>query len=273
MQNRKREIFPIDLRKISTIITFLSVIFFSCEKADIQVAGLQDKSLSEQQAVFVSAVTANYTPYYWANLMVNNVSADNNIYSTLNADDLVTWTGVNGATQYYCKTDCSGLITKLLKQTYGYTNSYFQSWTGTANPYAVTYYNEIKAKDHFSIISSISNIIQGDIIAIKYPASSSNTGHTMIVANAPVLRTASAPLVTGTKQYEIQVVDQSSSGHGSLDTRFISSGNFNDGIGKGFFRVYVNSKNAIVGYTWSTYSSSVYYSQADRPLVVGRLIP
>ena len=115
---------------------------------------------------------------------------------------------------------------------------------------------------------------QGDIIAIKYPTgTSTSTGHIMLIAAAPTLRTASAPLITGTTQYEVRVIDASSSGHGSLDTRYISSGNFNDGIGSGYFRLYINSSGGVAGYTWSTYSSSVYYSQSDRPLLVGRLLP
>jgi hypothetical protein len=95
----------------------------------------------------------------------------------------------------------------------------------------------------------------------------------MLVASVPVLRTSTAPLVTGTKQYDVPVIDASSSGHGSLDTRYISASNFNDGIGRGILRLYTNSKGALVGYTWSTYPNSDYYSQSQRPLLVGRLIP
>lgn len=247
----------------------------SCRKADLlrpeEIIRPAANSLNEE--ILSATVTANQTPYYWSDRMIANVTPENNIYTTTNSLDSVRWAGVNGASSYFCRTDCSGLITQLLKQTYGYSDSYFQTWTGLKNPYAVTYYNEIKAKDHFSQIANVTGILQGDIIAIKYPTSASNTGHTMLVAAPATLRTATAPLITGTKQYEVSVIDQSSSGHGSTDTRYISSGNFNDGIGRGIFRLYVNSKGAITGYTWSTYTTSVYYSQADRPLLVGRLIP
>jgi hypothetical protein len=247
-----------------------------CQKVDLLLpAEIRSAAANNASGETLSAaVAANQSPYYWSNLMITNVTPENNIYTTTNSLDSVRWTGVNGATSYFCRTDCSGLITQLLKQTYGYSDSYFQTWTGLKNPYAVTYYNEIKAKDHFSQISTVTNIQQGDIIAIKYPTSASNTGHTMLVAAAPTLRsTATAPLITGTRQYEVSVIDQSSSGHGSTDTRYISSGNFNDGIGRGIFRLYVNSKGAITGYTWSTYTTSVYYSQSERQLIVGRLIP
>lgn len=252
---------------LSLILYFFLITLASCQK-DEEI--LSSTANATEQAE-TSSLVANGSPYSWSRLMIDSVTPANNIY--VNTRDSVTWAGWGGFSTYRCETDCSGLLTCLLKQSYGYTNAYFKTWTGTSNPYAVTYYNEIKAKDHFSIISGIGSIARGDIIAIKYPAGSSNTGHTMLVADPAVIRTASAPLVTGTTQYEIPVMDCSSSGHGSTDTRYISSGVWNDGIGKGVFRVYVNSRGAITGYTWSTYSNSVYYSQADRPLLVGRLIP
>ena len=200
--------------------------------------------------------------YYWANLLVQNILPQNNTYNT--SIDLVTWAGQNGATAYQCTTVCSGFLTKMLTQTYGYTSNYFQSWTGSSSPHAATYYNEIITHDHFSQITQVSQVMQNDIIALQYPAGSSSTGHIMIVASAPVLRTASAPLVTGTTQYEVSVLDCSSTGHGSTDTRYISSGVFHSGAGRGIFRLYVNSSGNIVGYSWSTYSSSTYYSQSQR---------
>jgi hypothetical protein len=254
------------------LILSLLILSISCSKADLidtPDSALPTGSLSNE--VLGATVVANYTPVYWSDLMIANVSTDNNIYN--NTHDSVTWTGYNGFSAYRCETDCSGLLTCLLKQSYGYTNAYFKTWTGLSNPYAATYYNEIKAKDHFTQIPLIKDIARGDIIAIKYPAGSSNTGHIMIVASTPTARTASSPLVSGTSQYEVTIMDASSSGHGSLDTRYISSGNFNDGIGRGIARLYVTSKGTISGYTWSTYSNSVYYSQSDRPLLVGRLNP
>jgi predicted HNH restriction endonuclease len=94
-----------------------------------------------------------------------------------------------------------------------------------------------------------------------------------MIVSSPVLRTATAPLINGTTQYEVSIIDCSQSGHGSADTRYISSGNWDDGVGKGVFRLYVNKKGAITGYTWSTYSSSVYYSQSERQLAVGEHVP
>lgn len=271
LQVKKSNQFVLKVFNLRMLILLFAFFVYGCEKSELN----SDITPNGQKlkATQILAVTANNTPCYWADLLIQNVSEANNIYSTLNSGDLVSWAGVNGALTYNCKTDCSGLIKNLLKQTYGYTDTYFKSWTGLTNPFASTFYNEIKAKDHFSQVSTVTSIIRGDIIAIKYPSTSTNTGHIMLVASAPILRTSTSPLISSTKQYEVSVLDASSSGHGSFDTRYISTGNFNDGIGRGIFRLYANSKGAIVGYSWSTYSTSDYYSQSARPLIVGRLIP
>lgn len=260
----------LDFRMLSFL---LPLIIFGCNKTYLNPSDSQNLNLKAEKSAVVPTLAANNTPCYWADLLIQNVAEANNIYSTLNSGDIVTWSGINGAKVYYCKTDCSGLIKNLFKQTYGYTDAYFKNWTGLSNPYAVTFYNEIKAKDHFSQISTVNSIVRGDIIAIKYPVTNTNTGHIMLVASAPALRTATAPLVSNTKQYEVTVLDASSTGHGNSDTRYISTGLFNDGIGRGILRLYVNTNGTIAGYTWSTYSNSEYFVSSVRPLIVGRLIP
>jgi hypothetical protein len=185
----------------------------------------------------------------------------------------LTWAGVNNAITSTCSTDCSGFLNHVYTQTYNYSTADYQSWMGTSRPIALNYYNAIQSQKYFTKISKVGSMIQGDIIAIKYPADNTNSGHILMIVSPPVLRTASAPLVNGTKQYEVSIIDCSSSGHGPADTRYISSGNWVQGVGKGIFRFYVNNQNTVSGYSWSTYSSSVYYSQSERPLLTGRHVP
>ena len=79
----------------------------------------------------------------------------------------------------------------------------------------------------------------GDILAIKYyDDTSTNSGHAMVALGVPTARTATAPLVSGTTQYDILVADSSKSYHGPLDTRYTSG--LPGGIGKGTFRIYVD---------------------------------
>lgn len=245
------------------------VVLSACNKDNSISLDTNNKASAQNQPNFQAEVqAAALTPYAWSSLLVTNVTPVNNVY--VNGLGSVSWAGQNGATIYACSTDCSGYLNRLLTQSYGYTSAYYRTWTGVTRPLAQHYYNEIVTKDHFTQIKTVSQIEQGDFVAIKYPADATNTGHCMLVAAAPTLRSATAPLVAGTTQYELSVIDCASSGHGSTDTRYATS---DDGVGKGIFRLYVASNGTIAGYSWSTFSNSVYYAKADRPFVVGRLIP
>jgi hypothetical protein len=97
----------------------------------------------------------------------------------------------------------------------------------------------------------------------------------MIVRKAPTkILSPGQPLISGTDQYSVIVIDSSSTqGHGPDDTRLYPSQS-GMGIGSGEFRLYANpTTGAIVGYTWSSYSSSTYYPNiaSGRQIVVGRL--
>lgn len=256
------------------ILFVFSGAFIACEKEPInsdEFMPMVNNPEAGQPVKGFVAPTALNNPHYWVALMVQNITPATNFYDT--KANLLTWTGQNGASSYACSTDCSGLLTGLLKQSYGYSATYIKNWTGKSDPYASNYYNEIVTQDRFIRVQNVAQITQGDIIALKYPIGSSSTGHIMIADGPATVRVATAPLVTGTVQYEIPVYDCSSSGHGSSDTRYMSSSSWDDGVGRGVFRIYTDASGAMVGYTWSTYTNSVYYNQTQRQLAVGRHMP
>jgi hypothetical protein len=187
----------------------------------------------------------------------------------------VRWKGVNSATASECHTDCSGLLSSLLRRAYGLTKDDLNKWLGRRRPVASTYYEAIKKQNQFRRLARLEEVRPGDVIAIKYDKDKNaerNTGHIMLVVAAPKRRTASAPLVSRTQQWEVTILDASRSGHGKSDTRRKRSGGFSPGLGRGTFRLYTNKAGAVVGHSWSTFPKSVHHSQADRPLVIGRLV-
>ena len=256
------------MMKIIFNFCLLSLVFLSACSKDNSISSVANSASSYQNQPSIQASATALTPYGWSNLLITNISPVDNFY--VNSTGSVSWAGQNGATIYACSTDCSGYLNRLLTQTYGYTSTYYKTWMGVTRPLAKHYYNEIVTNDHFTQIATVTQIQQGDFVAIQYPADATNTGHCMLVAAAPTLRAASAPLVAGTTQYELSIMDSSSSAHGSTDTRYPTA---DTGVGKGIFRLYVATNGSIAGYSWSTSSGSVYYAQSERPLAVGRLIP
>jgi hypothetical protein len=184
----------------------------------------------------------------------------------------VLWKGSHDAARYESHTDCSGLLNHLLAHCYGIKSDDLRAWLGTARPTAKTYYEAVAAQNGFSQIARLEQVRDGDIIAIKYPPGADDTGHVMIVAGAARRRAATAPEVQGTQQWEVLVIDSATSGHGKTDSRHKPDRKYNPGIGKGALRLYTDQQGKLVGYTWSTYSGSVYRAQSAQPVVIGRLL-
>lgn len=230
-------------------------------------------------AMLVSAAAWGRTTFgaaFWpthlnkANTLVYAVQPSiNNQYDDdgISNNSYITWDGSAAWT------NCATFVSLLLQHSYNWSDADLKARWDSTSPTAAKYHDEIEAQHSFTQITLRSQIQAGDIMAIKYPNGASATGHVMVIADAPVLRTATNPQVANTTQYEVSVIDSSSSFHGSLDTRNPNNGGGSEGIGKGIFRIYVDANDQIVGYTWSTAANSTYYAQAQRHLVVGRLQP
>jgi hypothetical protein len=109
------------------------------------------------------------------------------------------------------------------------------------------------------------------VLAIKYPEGSHPTGHVLLAASRPEERRATEPVVAGTTQYEITVIDSSHTGHGPTDTRHYAKGKFHNGVGEGLFRLYAAADGTIAAYSWSVTKASEVFTPDRRSLVIGRL--
>lgn len=205
----------------------------------------------------------------WAHRLVNGVTPETNIYAS--RPTVVTWSGVNGASETRNRSVCSALVAHLMMQTYGYRAADFASWLGGRFPRAAGFHDAIVAGHGFDPVLRVSDIRPGDILAIKYPPGSKPTGHVLLAASRPVERHATEPVVAGTVQYELSVIDSSHTGHGPTDTRHYAKGKFHTGVGEGLFRLYVAPDGTLAGYSWSVTKASEEYTPDERHLVIGRL--
>jgi hypothetical protein len=206
----------------------------------------------------------------WALELVDNVTPALNQYE--GSPHYVTWPGVKGAVNYSNHTLCSGFLTVLLKQSNGWTDWDIQNWLGTTGPSAATYHDAIVDENGFDRVLNVADIEAGDVIAIRYPTGSSMTGHVAIVDGPVVLHEATLPLVPGTFQFELAVVDSTKRGHGPLDSRLRANGTWQSGAGIGVMRLYTDGALNVVGHAWSTSTGSEFLSEATYPVAIGRLM-
>lgn len=219
----------------------------------------------------------------WPESLALNVLDENNIYA--NSDQALSWPSDGGGI-YSVRADCSGFVTRSLMKAFGFTADDMVAWMGSKGPSSARYHENILGGNNYQRIERASEVRRGDILAIKYIANtdsgntSGGTGHTMIAASAPVLRaTSTRPEIAGTVQYELRIIDSTSSPHSAGDTREGTGANGSDqtGAGLGTMRLYADASSGVItGYTWSLSTGSTYYtatSPADdaRSLVVGRM--
>jgi hypothetical protein len=184
-------------------------------------------------------------------------------------DQVVEWTEGGHGTHVHA--DCSGMANAVLKRVCDINDAALARWFGRARPLARDYYDTIAAKRGFTLVDGVTSIRPGDVIAIKFEAHAKDTGHVMFADSGALKREASEPIVEGTTQWEIAVIDCAATTHGIKDSRFKEGGGSRTGVGRGTIRLYANDDGAIVGYTWSTAHKSAYHAAKDRPVIVGHM--
>lgn len=171
-------------------------------------------------------------------------------------------------------TDCSGFADALLAHSYGFDKQEFRDIFGSGRPTAARYYDAVIQQNGFARIERVQDARPGDFLAVKYFSRKDNTGHVMLVASKPALMNRpKSPLMPGTLQWEVAVIDSSESGHGPMDTRHKRgiNGKDHDGLGEGILRIYSDGVGNVVGFAWSTLTASKFKSPQDEHLVIGRL--
>jgi NlpC/P60 family len=182
----------------------------------------------------------------------------------------VTWNGTVAS-----HTDCSGFIDHLLMHDDGFAADDFKRWFGSKRPTAERYHDAIVEGHGFTRLDSVGELRAGDLIAIKYLTRHDNTGHIMLVIDAPQHMNPAPPYIDGTTQWSVPVIDSSESGHGTTDTRHRrgEGGHDHDGLGRGVFRLYTDAHGRVSGFAWSRMKASRFIAPDDEHLVLGRFVP
>ncbi|HEY2760673.1 MAG TPA: hypothetical protein VGI75_08015 [Pirellulales bacterium] len=174
---------------------------------------------------------------------------------------------------YESHADCSGFVDALLEYSYGIDKDVFRTTFGSGRPTAARYHDAIIDQKSFQRIEHVQNLLPGDFLAVKYFARKDDTGHVMLVAGRPLrLPEVKEPVIEGTMQWEVPVIDSSKSGHGTTDTRHKkgADGKDHDGVGEGILRVYSDAAGDVAGFSWSSQSVSKFEPPNEEELVMGR---
>jgi hypothetical protein len=169
--------------------------------------------------------------------------------------------------QFSSTSDCSYFISATMKKAYGWTDATLKAWLCpatfpcTTRPLAKHYYNAIFHSSRFSIIRQAPQLSRGDLIAIRY-GSGRDSGHVVWVdSQASLSGTGTDANGATIYYYNVDVIDSSSTYHGTADLRAIHG--IRHGIGRGTMRLVTYVDGDLAGYTWSTWSGSALYVNGD----------
>lgn len=197
---------------------------------------------------------------------------------------LVTWVGENGLKSSTVLATCSTFVALMFTRAYGID---FEAWLGTLRPSSACFHEVLVDEQGFTLIESVADVEPGDLLVIRYYDEGCKihdcqnfsgcefTGHTAMVAATPTQLESTSPVIEGTLQYTLKVLDVTKAVHGVGDTRWEANPDHSDdeGVGTGTMRLYVDADDpelAIVGYTWSTSKNSSYHPRSKRDVVIGR---
>ncbi len=207
-----------------------------------------------------------------ARTMVAGIRPADNRYTYGNGS--LTWKGEDGAVAFVNHADCSAFVTLLLEHSYHFTAKQVRQTTGSEHPHADVWHDAIRAgRGGLHEVTRLADARPGDILAVKFPPHTGDTGHVMLVDAPPVPHAASAPVEAGTTQWDLTIIDSTKSPHGPADTRRHPDGTAGTGVGRGTVRVYTAADGTVAGYAWSDSDQSEYRPQAERNLAIGRLDP
>lgn len=197
----------------------------------------------------------------WAQRLVAELLPTDNSYGS--RPTLVEWRGVDGAAHSRNRSVCSSFISALFQQAYGYGPLERRRWLGRRSPRAADYHQAIARGNRFRIVSRVTQIVPGDLLATRrLEASATSSGHLMLAASHPQ---ALGPCIGNRCIHRLVVIDSSRSGHGPGDTR--RSGG---GVGRGVIQLLVDRRGELLAYRWSERSGSRWRGAPLEPLLVGR---
>ena len=202
-----------------------------------------------------------------AQTLVANVKPADDLY--VHKGCYIRWKGEAGATAYASHNDCSDFVALLFEHTYHFTPKQMADLTGKERPFANTWHDAIAAgRGGLRQVTHLADARPGDLLAAEFPPGAGDSGHVMMVEQLPVPHPASSPVVAGTRQWDVTIIDSTKSPHGPADTRKASAAT---GVGRGTIRIYTNPDGTVAGYAWSDSDKTAYRPMAERNLVIGRL--
>jgi hypothetical protein len=202
--------------------------------------------------------------------LVENIKPEDNRYSL--GDDIVSFPGDFFSNRYSMRADCSGFVIALFERAKYTTRSQmsFLNWSASRKKFkSEDFLHSIENEKGFKRIKSIDDMRPGDVLAIELlnaedKSETGVTGHVALINSIPKKILSRKPIVEGTRQFEVSLIDSNQEPAGEDDTRVIDPSNKIQGLGKGTVRLYADSDGEVVGLARTFKYSNRFFSYTPR---------
>ena len=189
----------------------------------------------------------------------------------------IRWKGELFTSENAVNTHCTGFVTALLIKA-GSTTVRDNMPRGQRQSHlALNQYVEFVNSGGIEQVKTIQNVQPGDLYLFQCQGGGACTttlqgdkasGHAMIVDTVPEkLATPRPPIIAGTTQWRIAIIDSADQPNSRNDTRWTAPGEPKvSGVGRTFYRIYTDANGVATGYT---HDYGLKYT-SDRPIYFAR---
>jgi hypothetical protein len=222
-------------------------------------------------ALLASAQTADVPKHLAiARELVTNIAPENDHYHL--GGQSISMPGDLFSNKYAMTADCSGFLLAVFDRA-GYTTRskmlYLKSSISRKRPVAEDFVLSIEQEKGYRRIKAVEDMRPGDLLAhamlnVEDQKQTSTTGHVFLVNSVPREITPRKPLVEGTRQYEVSIIDSNEEHVGADDTRLKDPANKLTGLGTGTIRLYADANGELVGWARTFTGSNRFFSYSPQ---------
>ena len=202
--------------------------------------------------------------------LVENIKPEDNQY--ILGGEFISFPGDAFSSRYAMKADCSGFLLAVFERARYPTRSQmtFLKWSpGRKRARAEDFLYSIENEKGYRHIRKVEEMKPGDLLAhamlnVEDQRQTGTTGHVFLVNSTPRKIAARRPVVDGTTQYEVTIIDSNTEHVGDDDSRLQYPANKLHGLGQGTIRVYSDSDGELVGWARTFRNTRLFFSYSPR---------
>ncbi len=220
---------------------------------------------------FAQSLEAGGIPGYLAiaRELAENVKPEDNQYQL--GRQFISLPGDAASNKYAMRADCSGFLLAIFERAKLPVRSrmvFLYDGPQRKRPASEDFVFSIEQEKGFRLIRKVEDLKPGDLLAHamidkEVQKQTGTTGHVFLINTEPKAISSRRPIVAGTRQFEVSVIDSNEEHVGADDSRLAGAKKIH-GLGKGTIRLYADDNGELVGWARTFANSNRFFSYSPK---------